>query len=348
MVSPITRRQAVAGLTSLGVTTSVMPEGAFADIKALEDAARKEGTLTWYTAQIDAEKAERLGKAFTDSHPGVKVAVIRTTGQVAYQRLMLDIKNSTPQCDVFSTTDISHMPALKERNQLTNFTPENAAGLMPDFKALSDPGFSYVTNASRYFILYNTDKVKGADIPRKWTDLLDPKWKNKVATGHPAFSGCTGVWALSLKKVYGWQFFEKLAKNNPRIGRSAVDPVTLMSAGEALLGPASANTAYPSVEKGNPLAIQHPEDGLVLCVTPSAIPANAPHPNAARLFMEFMLGDIYSRMLAVDGTEPIRLGVPTKEGVPLISTQKVIPLTTDEIRKGVPEVIEQWRDTFGS
>ncbi|MGE4045748.1 MAG: ABC transporter substrate-binding protein [Acetobacteraceae bacterium] len=348
MVSPITRRQAVAGLATLGVTTLVLPEDAFADTKALEAAAQKEGTLTWYTAQIDAEKAERLGKAFTENHPGIKVAVIRTTGQVAYQRLLLDIKNSTPQCDVFSTTDISHMPALKERKQLTNYTPESAAGLVPEFKALSDPGYSYVTNASRYFILYNTDKVKGDDVPRKWTDLLNPKWKGKVATGHPAFSGCTGVWALSLKKVYGWEFFEKLAKNNPRIGRSAIDPVTLMSAGEAVIGPASANTAYPAVGKGNPVAIQHPEDGLVLCVTPSAIPANAPHPNAARLFMEFMLGDVYSSMLAVDGTEPIRVGVPAKDGVPPLGTQKVIPLTVDEIRKGVPEVIEQWRDTFGS
>ena len=344
----ISRRQAVSGLGSLGLTTIILPSDARADLKALETSAQKEGTLTWYTAQIDAEKAERLGKAFTAAHPGVKVAVIRTTGQVAYQRLMLDIKNSTPQCDVFSTTDISHMPALKERKQLTNFTPQNAEGLVPAFKALSDPGFSYVTNASRYFIMYNTDKVKPQDAPRKWTDLLDPRWKGRVAVGHPAFSGCTGVWALSLKKVYGWEFFEKLAKNNPRIGRSAVDPVTLMSAGEALLGPASANTAYPAVEKGNPLAIQHPEDGLVLCVTPSAIPANAPHPNAARLFMEFMLGDIYSRLVAADGTEPIRIGVQPKEGVPLLTTQKVIPLTVDEIRKGVPEVIEQWRDTFGS
>ncbi len=344
----LSRRQAVSGLGSLGLTTIILPNDARADLKEMEVAARKEGSLTWYTAQIDAEKAERLGRAFTEAYPGVKVSTIRTTGQVAYQRLLLDIKNSTPQCDVFSTTDISHMPALKERKQLTNYMPESAAGLMPAFKELSDPGFSYVTNASRYFILYNTDKVKPQDAPRKWTDLLDPKWKGKVATGHPAFSGCTGVWALSLKKVYGWQFFEKLAKNNPRIGRSAIDPVTLMSAGEALLGPASANTAYPSMEKGNPLAVVHPEDGLVLCVTPSAIPANAPHPNAARLFMEFMLGDTYSSMLAQDGTEPIRVGVQPKSGVPLLATQKVIPLTVDEIRKGVPEVIEQWRDTFGS
>ncbi len=78
------------------------------------DAARKEGTLTWYIAQVDGETAELMGRAFTAHFPGVKVSVIRTTGQVAYERLMQDLKNNAPQCDVFSTTDISHMPALTE------------------------------------------------------------------------------------------------------------------------------------------------------------------------------------------------------------------------------------------
>ncbi len=348
MVSHITRRQTVAGLGTLGVTAIALPEDAAAASQAIEEAAAKEGTLTWYTGQVDAEKAEKLGKAFTARHPGIKVAVIRTTGQVAYQRLLLDIKNRTPQCDMFSTTDISHMPALRERNELMPYTPEGADGLLPDFLARSDPGHWYVTNASRYFIMYNTDKVKDADVPRRWTDLLDPKWKGRVAVGHPAFSGCTGVWALSLKKLYGWEFFEKLAKNRPRVGRSAIDPVTLMTAGEALIGPASANTAYQAIDRQNPVAVVHPEDGLVLCVTPSGIPAAAPHPNAARLFMDWLMSDEYSTLMAVDGTEPLRASVPPRPGVPPLSTQKVIPLTTAEIRKGIPEIVEQWRDTFGS
>lgn len=347
MTEFLTRRQAVIGLGSAGFLVAGARD-ARADLKALEESATKEGAVTWYTGQVDAEKAEKLGKAFTARYPGIRVSVIRTTGQVAYQRLLLEIKNKTPQCDMFSTTDISHMPALKERKELLPYSPTTAEGLVPAFKTLSDPGWWYVTNASRYFIMYNTNKIKPEDAPKKWTDLLLPQYKGKVAVGHPAFSGCTGAWALSLKKVYGWEFFEKLAKNNPRVGRSAIDPVTLMSAGEAVIGPASANTAYQALDKGNPVQVVHPEDGLVVCVTPSGIPANAPHPNAAKLFMEWLLNEEYSRMMAVDGTEPIRSDVPPRPGVPLLSTQKVIPLTPAEIRKGVPELVEQWRDTFGS
>jgi iron(III) transport system substrate-binding protein len=346
MSQNITRRHAATGLAALVAVPA--PGRAAGDNPKLEAAAHDEGGLTWYIAQVDAQTAEDLGRSFSQSHPGVNVGVIRTTGQVAYQRLLMDIKNHTPQCDVFSTTDISHMPILKERHELTEYTPANAEALLPAFKALSDPGYSYITNAARYFLIYNKDKVKPEDVPRAWTDLLDPKWKGRVATGHPAFSGCTGTWALGVKKVHGWEFFEKLAKNNPRIGRSAVDPMTLITAGECLVGVGSANNAYASIDKGNPIGVVHPSDGLVLCVTPTAIPAHAPHPNAARLFMEWLLSPDYARMITADGSEPILVGVSPRAGMPPLADQKIIPLTVDEIRTGVPDVIERWRDTFGS
>jgi iron(III) transport system substrate-binding protein len=341
MTHEMKRRTAI---TTLAAALAVPARASLAD----EAAAKSEGTLTWYSAQVDAETSEALGRMFTQSHPGVNVGVIRTTGQVAYQRLLMDIKNHTPNCDVFSATDISHLPILKEKSELTEFKPANAGNLLPTFQSLSDPGFSYVTNANRYFLIYNKEQVKPEDAPQSWPDLLNPKWKGRVATGHPAFSGCTGTWAVGVRKLYGWDYFEKLAKNNPRIGRSAVDPTTMINAGECLVGVGTANSVYASMDKGNPIGVVHPSDGLVLCVTPSGIPAHAPHPNAARLFMEWMLSPEYARRIAQDGSEPIITGIDPRPGMPKLSTVKVVPLTIAEIRKGIPEIIEAWRDTFGS
>jgi iron(III) transport system substrate-binding protein len=345
----LTRRNAAAGMVAfVAIQRPVGSAEAVPVDPAMVSAAREEGSVTWYTAQVDAQTAENLGRSFTRSYPGVNVGVIRTTGQVAFQRLLMDIKNHTPQCDVFSATDISHMPILKERGELTEYAPNNAAALLPAFTALSDPGYSYITNAVRYFLIYNKDKVRPEDAPKAWTDLLDPKWKGRVATGHPAFSGCTGTWALGIKKVHGWDFFEQLSKNNPRIGRSAVDPLTLINAGECLVGVGAAANAYSSIDKGNPIGVIHPSDGLVLCVTPSAIPAHPPHPRAARLFMEWLLSPDYARAITADGSEPILEGIPPRAGMSPLAEHKIIALTVEEIRKGVPEVVEQWRDTFGS
>jgi len=126
MTESLTRRQAVIGLGAAGFVVAGARD-ARADLKALEASATKEGAVTWYTGQVDAEKAEKLGKAFTARYPGIRVSVIRTTGQVAFERLSQDLKNSAPQCDVFSTTDVGHIPALKRRNVLADFVPADAA-----------------------------------------------------------------------------------------------------------------------------------------------------------------------------------------------------------------------------
>jgi iron(III) transport system substrate-binding protein len=150
MTGKIKRRTAI---TAAAAALAARATPGLADDSTLLTAAKAEGTLTWYSAQLDAAVSEEVGRTFTNSHPGVNVGVIRTTGQVAYQRLMMDIKNHTPSCDVFSATDISHLPILKERGEVAEYTPANAGALLPPFRAVSDPGFSYVTNASRYFII---------------------------------------------------------------------------------------------------------------------------------------------------------------------------------------------------
>ncbi|MGA8192275.1 MAG: extracellular solute-binding protein [Acetobacteraceae bacterium] len=346
MSSVVTRRRTVIGFSALSAAI-VLPSRARADQAVLEAAARQEGTLTWYVAQQDTETAELFGRTFTALHPGVTVDVIRTTGQVAFQRLSLDIKNHTPHCDVFSATDIAHMPLLKEHSDLAQFTPDNSADMRPQFKAQSDAGWYYITNAGRWVLLRNSEKVSRDAAPKAWTDLLDPKWKGRVSVAHPAFSGGAGVWALAMQKLYGWDYFRTLAANDPRIGRSTQDTVTLLSGGECLVGPTWAPGAYRGLDRGNPIAITQPNDGAVVMVFPSAIPAHAPHPNAARLFMEWLLSREYSKLIATDGSEPIHMDVPARPDEPPLDGQKVVTLTVEEIRNGVPEVIEQWRDIFG-
>jgi iron(III) transport system substrate-binding protein len=341
----ITRRRAAAGLAALG-GAALLPRHAAADEAALLEGARKEGTLTWYIAQVDGETAEVMGRAFTAHYPDVKVSVIRTTGQVAYERLTQDLKNNAPQCDVFGTTDIAHMPALMKRNELAQFVPDNAKALAPAFKGLGEDGWYYPTSSTLMLIIYNTQKIKPEDAPKTWTDLLDPKLKGRVAFGHPAFSGYVGCWTLEMRTLYGWQYFDKLAKNNPRIGRSGNDPITLLNAGECNAGLGPLATTLLSASKGNPIAVQYPTDGSLLCIGPSAVLARAPHPNAARLFMNWLLSQEYAQLCADTFVTPVREDVNFKPGAKPLSEVKLLRQTTAEIAKGVPEVIEQWRDTF--
>src|SRR5260370_4126670 len=227
--------------------------------KELYDAAKKEGELTWYTAQSDDITAQALGRSFESLYPGIKVNVLRTTAQVAYQRITQEIKASAIQCDVLSSTDLGHSVELKAKGAFEKYVPENSSKVLDIYKGYDPDGYYFVTSAGLIGIGYNTSKVKEADAPKNWTDLLDPRWSNNIALGHPGFSGYVGTWALTLRNQYGWCFFENLAKNNPRIGRSIVDTVTVLKAVESpIAGSRPGGVVVDSDHKCNRLAMAFP------------------------------------------------------------------------------------------
>ena len=318
-----------------------------ADIKALEEGAKKEGELTWYVAHYTSEGAEDLGRNFTEIY-GVKVNVVRTTAQVAYQRLLQDIKNNQTVCDVFSSTDLGHYVRLSAQGRFEKYIPESTPKIDPVFQNFDPAGFYHTTAAGMVTLTYNTSKVKPEEAPQKWQDLLDIKWKGKVSTGHPGFSGYVGTWVLMMKKLYGWSYFEKLEKNKPQIGGSINDTVTALNAGERQVAAGADGSTLASAVRGNPLAVNYPTDGSVLIISPSAIMKGTKHPNAAKLFMEYLYSVEAAKINAKHFGIPMRPEVPSPPGAKPMSQIKVIKPTAAEVDKGIPEVIEQWRDTFGN
>jgi iron(III) transport system substrate-binding protein len=109
------------------------------------------------------------------------------------------------------------------------------------------------------------------------------------------------------------------------------------------MGPVGLATV--SAARGNPISVTYPTDGAVIVVSPSAIMTNAPHPNAAKLFMEFLCGPEHAAVMAAAGRAPVR---PSSTGTGIPAGTKILRPTTEQIVKGIPEVIEQWRDLFGN
>lgn len=314
---------------------------------ALYEAARKEAAVTWFASAVTGDVAEIAAKAFEARYPGIKANVVRATGQVVFQRVMQDQKVGVANCDVLNSTDISHFLFLKQKGLLAKYVPENAAKVGAAYRDIDPDGFYFVTSALPDVIAYNTDQVKPADVPKRWTDLTDPKWKNKVVTAHPAFSGAMGAWVVQMRKMYGWDYFKKLEANKPQVGRSLADPATVLSSGERAVGVAAVEPVLRAARKGNPVAVVYPEDGTLLVLSPSGILANAPHPNAAKLFMEFLLGVEYAQVMAEQISVPLRPEVPLPAGLKSMDEVTTIRPTEQEVEAGVPEIKELWRDTFG-
>jgi iron(III) transport system substrate-binding protein len=122
----------------------------------------------------------------------------------------------------------------------------------------------------------------------------------------------------------------------------------MLNAGEsAIAGSGPVGTLLDSLKKGNPLAMAYPTDGTVLIIAPSSIMKGCKHPNGARLFMEFLMTEGASRIWVEHFNESIRPEVSATAGAKAAKDLKIIRPTVAEITKGVPEVIKQWRETFG-
>jgi len=224
----------------------------------------------------------------------------------------------------------------------------SAGDLAPPYKGLGESGYYYPTTASLQILVHQTGLLSSADVPKRCTDLYDPRFKHRVAIAHPAFSGFFGQWVLAMRRQYGWAFFEKLASNDPRIGRSGNDPISMLNARECVVGTGPASTATVTARRGNPIGIVYPEDGTVLCVGPSAIVASAPHPNAAKLFLEWLLSPEYAAASREWALEPVRADAEPLPGMKRVGDIKTLTVSAAEIARELPGAIEQWRDTFGN
>lgn len=316
--------------------------------RQLYEAAKREGEITWYSGQYNAETSEAVGRAFGERFPGVRCNVVRSTSQVAFQRLSQDLRAQVGQCDVFSSTNSGHFTQLKREGRLMRFKPENAAEMLPSIQNVDPDGFFHTSFLGLFLMTHNTRLLPEAEAPASWTDVLDGKWRNRLAVGHPGFSGAIGVWAVQMRKMYGWDYFRRLERNNPLIGRSSQDPVTTLSAGERQVGICvPIGTTALAMSRGNPLRLIYPTEGVLATISPSAIPSNAPHPNAAKLFMEFQASKAMSETVRLTFNEPLRGDVAPPQGGRPLSDVTLLAPSLQEQETGVPEVREAWRDTFG-
>lgn len=317
-------------------------------LDALYENAKKEGQVTWYIAYYRSEVAERVAAVFTQNYPGIKVNVVRATGQVIFQRLSQDIKANSRNCDVFSGTDVSHYLYLKENGIFAQYRPIALDELIPVVREAADPDHYFIaTDTSMTLLVYNTKTVSEADIPRRWTDLADPKWRNQVTVPHPGYSGAMGSWLVGVTERYGWEFIEKLAENKPVINRSLGQGAVSVGRGECMVGMATSGTTWSLAARGTPVAASVPEDGARLSYSSSGIIANTPNPNAARLFMEFLLsrecGEIASEQYAI----PIRADVEPQPGVLVAGSVPGWVPDPDAVAAQLPDLVEKWRDLFG-
>jgi len=311
------------------------------------EAARKEGKVVWYTSLV-LPSAERVAKLFETAYPDVKVEVHRTGSQRILQRVMQELQANIKNVDVVHTSDAGHYVLLNDKKLRAKYTPAGVDAFPAGFK--DKDGYYYGLRATVNAITYNTKMVSAAEAPKTWKDLLDPKWKGKMVTAHPGYSGVIATHVLALVHLHGWDYFKQLAQNQLMLVQSANDPSTVVTSGERVVAANGGDySAYQLKKKGNPIEIVYPKEGVPLVVSPTAITSFAPHPNAARLFTDFTFTREVQQVMA--DSEGLYTGHPEVKyppDKPKLNELKLLTVTPEELEKRNEELKKRFVEFFGA
>jgi len=250
-------------------------------------AAKQEGKVVLYSS-MDLPVGEKLGKAFEAAYPGITIQIERSGSERLFQRVAQEYDSNIHACDVINSSDASHFIPWKKNGWLMPFVPDEVAKFFPEAYRDGD-GMSATSRLYLSSIAYNTNLVKAEDAPKSYADLLDPKWAGKMVKGHPAYSGTIMTATFQLVREFGWEYFEKLAKQRVMQVQSSTDPPKKLALGErAVMADGNEYGVVLLKEAGQPVEPIYPAEGTPTISGPTGIFASAPHPNAAKLFQAWL------------------------------------------------------------
>jgi iron(III) transport system substrate-binding protein len=334
------RHVLLAGAAGIAASAArIVPARAADD--ALYAAAKKEGALNLYWGSYEQKTIEEIRDAFKAKYPGIEVNLLRQASQTVYTRLRLEIQNDAVQCDSLGTTNLLHYIDLKKIGAIQPHKPANIEIVPADFRSL-DPDNAFHVGAISLTTINQSAKVVSP--PKSWQALLDAPWADKITTGSPAFSGDVASWVVAIRKKYGDDFLKAFAKQKPKVGQSNVDTVTDILSGERSVG-SGAPFSYSLAQKvaGNPIDVTVPEDGAILNLGLVAVPTKAPHPNAGKLFTDFLYSVETSQILSKNFWPTLRTDVSWAEGRTLQSI-KWYRNPVDNLAAEVAEGIAKWKE----
>ena len=311
------------------------------------EAARKEAKVVWYTS-LAIPSSTMLAHLFMNKYKGIEVEVHRSGSQRVLQRAMQEVSAGIKNFDVIHTSDAGHFVLLKDKGLLMKYVPKGTESFPAGFK--DNEGFYYGMRATLSVIAYNPKLVSDKEAPKTWKELLDAKWKAKQVTAHPGYSGIILTHVVALVNQYGWEYFKELAKNKLHIVQSANDPAGVVASGERPVGVNGAEYFYyKTLKQGNPIKIVYPKEGIPLVVSPSAIAKDAPHPNAAKLFTEFIFTKEAQQVLA--DKEGLYTGHPEvtyPKDKPRLKELKLLSVEAEELEKRNAEIRKRFVEFFGA
>jgi ABC-type Fe3+ transport system substrate-binding protein len=280
---------------------------------ALIAAAQKEGQVTWYTTQIVNQFGRPAMDAFQKRY-GIRVNFVRADSVELAARMLNEAQAGRLQADVFDGTATA--PALKRSGLALKWLPDRARQWPQAYRDAEE--YWVATNLFVHTPAHNTDLVPKGSEPRTFRDLLDPKWKGKMAWAIHATSsgalGFIGVVLAELGEAPGKAYLRALARQDIiRLGGSARTVVDQSIAGEyPVVLQIFNHQPVISARRGAPID-WIPMSPAMAVLSVAGVTKDAPHPSAAKLLVDFFVSDEGQKIFRDADYIPVAPDVPPRE-----------------------------------
>jgi len=270
----------------------------------LAEGAKKEGRLLWYAA-LTVEEGDRLLRKFQEKYPFINAGIYRAGGQVLLTRIMAEVQSKKPLFDVVHTA-VAGIQTLKKKGIFVPYDSPQRKFLSEGFK--DSEGYWSAIYLNLNAMGYNTRLVSPREAPRSYEDLLAPRWKGKMGMDTKAFE-----WFGHMLKIMGekkgLEFMRRLSEQNIQFRTGKTLITQLVAAGEMSIGITLYNQRVEEMKaEGAPIEWIAPEP-VIPDINPLSISAQAPHPNAARLLVDFILSREGQQVIAGFRRIPTRVDV---------------------------------------
>ncbi|MCW4115451.1 extracellular solute-binding protein [Aurantimonas sp. MSK8Z-1] len=289
---------AAAAMAS-GLAAGFHASAAQAASQELVDAAQKEGTVVWYTSMIVDQAVRPLAEAFKAKYPKIDVQFSRASSSDTALKIINEAQAGRVMGDVFD--GLGAYTSLRTADLVEPYVADSAAGIPAEFK--NPDGYWAAPTVYYLSAAYNTDLVSADEAPKTFEDLLDPQWKGQIVwsivpqeSGAPGFVGNV---LMTMGEEKGMDYLKKLSAqgitNMDASQRTVLDRVIVGDFPIALM--TYTHHSPISAAKGAPVdwIRMQPVVGSPNTV---GLVRNAPHPNAAKLLIDFIESEDGQKVLA--------------------------------------------------
>lgn len=262
-----------------------------AEVEALVKAAKAEGEVTFYFALVEST-AKRVADGFTAKY-GVRAQFVRAPSNATLLRFSTEAAAGNLGADLaFAGGGVEFGKEGLAKGWLDPIAQAGIPAVRSgEFPARFIAGAGATVTLTPWLIAFHSDKVKGADVPKDWNGLLNPKWNGQILIADPRSSDSYVPFWAALHDAYGDAFFQRLRDLNIRQYKSGIPAAQGMAAGEGSFTiPAIAATVLALKSKGAPVGMVTPD--FTVGVETSlfmASRARSKHPNAGRLFAHYVM-----------------------------------------------------------